>query len=141
MIASLAGTLVEKEPERLVVDVGGVGYAVHASLQTLAENSVKFAVAASREGASIAVHAAAAGGRLRVSVEDDGPGFDASHLADGHGLQLLESRLAMTFGDRAALLIESRPGRTVVSLDLPFETTMPPPAPPLPPIETKDVRC
>jgi len=37
MIASLAGTLVEKEPERLVVDVGGVGYAVHASLQTLAE--------------------------------------------------------------------------------------------------------
>ena len=37
MIASLAGQLVEKTPERLVVEVGGVGYAVHVSLQTFAE--------------------------------------------------------------------------------------------------------
>jgi Holliday junction DNA helicase RuvA len=36
VIASLAGTLAEKTPERLVVDVGGVGYAVHVSLQTFA---------------------------------------------------------------------------------------------------------
>jgi holliday junction DNA helicase RuvA len=37
MIAALAGMLVEKTPERLVVDVGGVGYAVHVSLQTFAD--------------------------------------------------------------------------------------------------------
>lgn len=37
MIARLAGALVEKAPDGLVVDVGGVGYAVHVSLQTLAE--------------------------------------------------------------------------------------------------------
>jgi len=37
VIASLAGTLGEKSPERLVVDVGGVGYAVHVSLQTFAD--------------------------------------------------------------------------------------------------------
>ena len=37
MIASLAGVLVEKTPERLVVDVAGVGYLVHVSLQTLAD--------------------------------------------------------------------------------------------------------
>jgi Holliday junction DNA helicase RuvA len=37
MIAALAGTLAEKSPERLVVDVGGVGYAVHVSLQTFAD--------------------------------------------------------------------------------------------------------
>ena len=37
MIARLAGTLVEKTPERLVVDVGGVGYAVHVSLQTFSD--------------------------------------------------------------------------------------------------------
>jgi Holliday junction DNA helicase RuvA len=36
VIASLAGTLAEKTPERLVVDVGGVGYAVYVSLQTFA---------------------------------------------------------------------------------------------------------
>ena len=34
MIASLAGTLVEKTPDRLIIEVGGVGYAVHVSLQT-----------------------------------------------------------------------------------------------------------
>ena len=95
------------------------------SLQTLAENSVKYAVAASREGASITVHATAHDGRLRVAVEDDGPGFDASHLPEGHGLQLLKSRLAMTFGDRAALVVSSRPGRTVVEIDLPVETVIP----------------
>jgi Holliday junction DNA helicase RuvA len=37
VIASLAGTLAEKETERLVVDVGGVGYAVHVSLQTFTD--------------------------------------------------------------------------------------------------------
>jgi len=36
MIARLAGTLVEKQPERVVVDVQGVGYAVLVSLQTFA---------------------------------------------------------------------------------------------------------
>jgi Holliday junction DNA helicase RuvA len=37
VIASLSGTLAEKSPERLVIDVGGVGYAVHVSLQTFAD--------------------------------------------------------------------------------------------------------
>ena len=37
MIASLSGTLAEKTPARLVVDVGGVGYLVHVSLQTFAD--------------------------------------------------------------------------------------------------------
>ncbi len=37
MIASVAGTLTEKTAERLVVDVGGVGYALHVSLQTFAD--------------------------------------------------------------------------------------------------------
>jgi Holliday junction DNA helicase RuvA len=34
MIARLAGILVEKAPDRVVVDVQGVGYAAHVSLQT-----------------------------------------------------------------------------------------------------------
>jgi Holliday junction DNA helicase RuvA len=37
MIARVAGELVEKTPDALVVDVGGVGYAVHVSLQTFAD--------------------------------------------------------------------------------------------------------
>jgi len=105
----------------------GAALVPRLSLQTLVENCVKYAVSPSREGAAVAVRAAADGGRLRVSVEDDGPGFDAAHLPEAHGLQLLKSRLAMTFGDRAACRIESRPGRTKVVLDLPLTTV--PPAP------------
>ncbi len=37
MIAHLRGTLVEKSLDRVVIDVGGVGYQVAVSLQTLAE--------------------------------------------------------------------------------------------------------
>ena len=37
MIASLAGVLADKSAERVVVDVHGVGYAVHVSLQTFTD--------------------------------------------------------------------------------------------------------
>jgi sensor histidine kinase YesM len=104
---------------------GGAPLVPRLSLQTLVENCVKYAVSASRDGASISVTATANDGRLHVAVEDDGPGFDASHLPEGHGLQLLKSRLSMTFDDRAALVVNSRPGRTVVELGLPFVTVMP----------------
>src|SRR5215470_2973874 len=85
----------------------GTALVPRLALQTLTENSVKYAVSAAREGATVAVRAAAQDGRLRVSVEDDGPGFDASRVPEGHGLQMLRARLAMAFGDKAALTIES----------------------------------
>jgi len=89
------------------------------SLQTLVENSVKYAVSPRREGATIVVRAAAKNGSLRLRVEDDGPGFGRSQLQDGHGLALLKSRLAMIFGGRADLHVDSRPGRTAVIVELP----------------------
>ena len=73
----------------------------------------------SRAGASIAVHAAAANGHLRIEVVDDGPGFDGTALPDGHGLALARERLAMTFGERAMLDIDSKPGKTAVTIDVP----------------------
>jgi len=101
------------------------------SLQTIVENSVKYAVSPSREGASIVVTAKRENDRLRLSVEDDGPGFDGANLPDGHGLHLLKSRIAVAFGGRGDVCIDSTPGhgglaiesargRTIVSLDLPF---------------------
>ena len=44
------------------------------------------------------------------------PDFDVSAEPPGHGLSLVRERLAMTFGDRASLGIESAPGRTVVTI-------------------------
>jgi signal transduction histidine kinase len=76
---------------------------------------------------SIAVVATANDGRLRIAIEDDGPGFDVSRLPEGHGLRLLKARLAMTFRERANLVADSRPGHTVITIDLPFETVAPTP--------------
>jgi LytS/YehU family sensor histidine kinase len=89
------------------------------ALQTLVENSVKYAVSPRREGGSIRVIATAANGHVRVTVEDDGPGFNAAHRPEGHGLALLEARLAMLFGDRATMSVVSHPGETRVTLDVP----------------------
>jgi sensor histidine kinase YesM len=89
------------------------------ALQTLVENAVKFAVTPRREGARLAIRAATVGARVRVEVEDDGPGFAATAVSDGHGLRLLRARLALLYGEPASLEIDSRAGRTVVAMTLP----------------------
>jgi two-component system, LytTR family, sensor histidine kinase AlgZ len=88
------------------------------AVQTLVENSVKYAVSPRREGGRITVRAAADNGRVRVSVCDDGPGFDPSARPAGHGLDLIEGRLRMLYGGRARLRVDSVPGATTVSLEL-----------------------
>jgi two-component system, LytTR family, sensor histidine kinase AlgZ len=89
------------------------------SLQTLVENSVKYAVSPRREGATIVVSVEDHDGRVRLRVEDDGPGFDERHIPADHGLELLRLRLAMVFTGRAAVTIDSVPGRTCVVVDVP----------------------
>lgn len=89
------------------------------ALQTLVENSVKYAVSPRREGASVTVSAVRTNGRLRVHVTDDGPGFDNARLPDGHGLALIRARLEMLYGGDASLSISSEPGRTTVAMDVP----------------------
>jgi len=91
------------------------------ALQTLVENSVKYAVSPRREGGSICVRASASNGRVRIMVEDDGPGFDPAHRPEGHGLALLDARLTMLFGDRASMHVDSRPGQSSVTLDVPHD--------------------
>jgi two-component system, LytTR family, sensor histidine kinase AlgZ len=99
----------------------GAALVPRMALQTLVENSVKYAVSPRREGASIVVRSAAADGHVQLTVEDDGPGFNPTDRPPGHGLDLLTARLAMLFGDRAALRVESRPGYSGVTIDLPGE--------------------
>jgi sensor histidine kinase YesM len=89
------------------------------ALQTIVENSVKYAVSARREGATVSITGQRVNGRLRVEVTDDGPGFNASTIPDGHGLALIRARLSMLFGDEASLTVSSQPGRTTVAMDIP----------------------
>jgi len=90
------------------------------SVQTLVENSVKYAVGPRREGAEIVVTATVQRGRLRVEVSDDGPGFEAAaSLKPGHGLDLLRRRLGALFGVEGTLEVSGREGRTLIAIGCP----------------------
>ncbi len=68
------------------------------SLQTLVENSVKYAVSSRREGAFISLRATREGSTARIQVTDDGPGFSGAPVKAGHGLDLLQNRVEGLFG-------------------------------------------
>lgn len=88
------------------------------SIQTLVENSVKYAVGSRYEGAEIRVSASMVDGSLSVAVSDDGPGFTEQAIRPGHGLDNLQRRLAALFGPAARLDISNKAGFTTVSFSL-----------------------
>jgi len=73
------------------------------SIQTLVENSIKYAVSTRREGGLVEVEASLVDGELRIDVRDDGPGFTAGAIPAGHGIDLLQSRLEAVFGEKAGV--------------------------------------
>jgi LytS/YehU family sensor histidine kinase len=89
-------------------------------LQTLVENSVKYAVSAKREGAELRVEAEVDGRSIKLSVSDDGPGFDAGAIRAGHGLDNLQARLSALYGDRASLDLRREGHSTRVTVSLPL---------------------
>ncbi len=89
------------------------------SLQTLVENSVKYAVGPRGRGASLYISASMDKGNLRLAVEDNGPGFHSLELPSGHGLNNLEERLRALFGEASRLSIESDATRTTVAFEIP----------------------
>jgi two-component system sensor histidine kinase AlgZ len=89
------------------------------SIQTLVENSVKFAVAPSRGGADIRISGVRDNGLLRVGVFDSGPGFALTDIPAGHGLDNLQGRLAALFGPAARLSVSRVAGGSVVELQIP----------------------
>jgi sensor histidine kinase YesM len=80
------------------------------SIQTLAENAVRHAVAIRPEGGSIRIKCSYEGGRLSISVRDDGPGNGAD-AGQSHqfGLRSLRQRLRAAFGPVADLCVHSGP--------------------------------
>jgi len=92
-------------------------------LQPLVENAVEHGAALRRGDASISVRVQVTEGRLRVEIEDDGPGLpDAFELssAEGVGLGTTRARLREHFGSDHRLEIAPRPeGGTRVFLDIP----------------------
>ncbi len=89
------------------------------AIQTLVENSIKYAVAPSRAGGDIRIDAVRHNGLLQVEISDDGPSFTLESAPAGHGLDNLRGRLANVFGQQAALTVERRENRNSVRLAVP----------------------
>jgi len=92
-------------------------------LQPLVENAIKYAVGAQEEGARISVIAQVIGQRLRLRVEDTGPGAEMSSerpqssparpgdpISTGVGLANIRNRLVQAYGDDHVFQTRSEPG-------------------------------
>jgi len=98
-------------------------------LQPLIENSIKYAVGAQEEGARISLTARVIGERLRLQVEDTGPGADltpnstrtGAPISTGVGLANTRNRLVQAYGDAHLFETRSQPGGGfTVLIEIPF---------------------
>jgi two-component system, LytTR family, sensor histidine kinase AlgZ len=91
------------------------------ALQTLVENSVKYAVSPRKHGGRIIVRARRSDDRLVLDVVDDGPGFASESWLVGHGLDVLRSRLDALYGAAAKLVAPAAcSGGAAVSVEVPL---------------------
>ncbi|HEX8390785.1 MAG TPA: histidine kinase [Longimicrobium sp.] len=81
-------------------------------LQPLVENAVKHAASTRVAPTSIRVRVAREGGRLLLSVVDDGPGAIPERVerAEGAGLRLVRGRVEARYGDDGQMRITTAPG-------------------------------
>jgi hypothetical protein len=90
------------------------------SIQTLAENAVHHAISVRAEGGSIWIKSECRGGRLTVTVRDDGPGEEVeAGKSHQFGLRSLRERLRAAFGSEAALTLHRGPEGFEARLELP----------------------
>ena len=95
------------------------------AVQTVVENSVKYAVSERKDGARIAVRGRRGAGGLRLEITDDGPGFSGEIWQPGHGLDALRARLDALYGPAARLIAPIAPagggggGGAGVAIELP----------------------
>ncbi|MFN0185752.1 MAG: sensor histidine kinase [Aquabacterium sp.] len=94
-------------------------------LQPLVENAIKHGVERKRGGGKVVLRAQRTGQRLRLAIEDDGPGLSSQGTASastGVGLANTRQRLQQLYGADFVLTIGDAPaGGCIVTIDLPFD--------------------
>ena len=93
-------------------------------LQPLIENSIKHGLSSKVDGGMIRIRSRLEGGRLFLLVEDDGVGIPEAKLAtlfeQGIGINNVNERLKVLFGNDYRMSIDSRPGHgTQTEIELP----------------------
>lgn len=94
-------------------------YVPPLSIQTIVENSVKYAVSPKKSGAKIDIKAQLIDEKISIEIQDNGPGFNLENLIPGHGLDNLRARLQALFGNEAFLNISNVENYTTVRVLLP----------------------
>jgi hypothetical protein len=89
-------------------------------LQTLVENAIKHGLEPKPGGGTIWIRAHLSGGKLRVTVADDGVGLKEQGAGTGVGLRNLRERLKLQYGDAGSLeLTGNFPSGVAATLSLP----------------------
>jgi signal transduction histidine kinase len=96
-------------------------------LQPLVENAIKYAVTPQEEGADITVSARLAVDRVRILVQDTGPGLNGvrsgANVSTGVGLANIRDRLAQAYGQDHEFDARARAGGGFeVIIEIPFQT-------------------
>ena len=114
--------------DRLRVDVA-LGADVHDTLvphlllQPLVENSIAHSLRDHAKRAEIRIDAQRDGDRLRLVIEDNGPGIDGAPSGDGIGLSNTIARLQHLYGERQTLTLRNRDeGGLRLTIELPWRT-------------------
>ncbi len=74
-------------------------------LQTLVENAIKHGLEPKSGGGTIWLRASAEGDAAKISVADDGVGFQEGTAGTGVGLQNVRDRLKLLYGERASFAL------------------------------------
>ena len=97
-------------------------------LQPLVENSIRHGLASKVSGGTIRVRGQLVNGRLQILVEDDGVGIPEAKLArlfeNGIGVNNVNERLKVLFGDNYKMWIDSRPSEgTSTGVEIPQQVS------------------
>lgn len=97
-------------------------------LQPIVENSIRHGLASKVSGGEIRVRSHLVDRRLQILVEDDGVGIPEPKLAklfeSGIGINNVDQRLKVLFGDEYRMWVDSRPGEgTSTGIELPEQSS------------------
>ncbi len=98
-------------------------------LQPLVENSIRHGLASKVDGGTIRVRGRRLGSQLQIVVEDDGVGIPEARLArmfeqGGIGVNNVNERLKVLYGDSYRMWIDSRPGEgTSTGIEIPEQVS------------------
>jgi len=98
-------------------------------LQPLVENSIRHGLASKVDGGTIRVRSRRLGNLLQIIVEDDGVGIPEARLArmfeqGGIGVNNVNERLKVLYGDGYRMWIDSRPGEgTSTGIEIPEQVS------------------